>query len=101
ELAPLLELPIVGSIHGKGLMIGIELVRSKTTREPLRASGYALAQRMRREAGILLGGMKNTWVLLPPLVISKEQVTQLATGVGSVLRDFAKSPEVKAELAAR
>ena len=100
ELAPLLELPIVGDVHGKGLMLGVELVRDKNTREPLRSAGYELCQRVRREAGILLGGKDNFFVIMPPLVITKEQVTQLATGLESVLMEFSKSLEVQAELSA-
>ena len=100
ELAPLLDLPIVGDVHGKGLMLGVELVCDKTTRKPLRSAGYGLCQRIRREAGILLGGRDNFFVIMPPLVISKEQVTQIATGLESVLAEFSHSAEVQAELSA-
>ena len=98
ELAPLLNLSIVGDVHGKGLMLGVELVRDKTTREPLRSAGYQLCQRIRREAGILVGGRDNLFVIMPPLVISKEQVTQLATGIESVLANFTESADVQEEI---
>ena len=100
ELTPLLNLPIVGDVRGKGLMLGVELVRDKKTREPLRSSGYDLCQRFRRDAGILIGGRENYFVIMPPLVISKEQVTQLATGINKVLSAFSQDPEVQSELSA-
>lgn len=100
ELAPLLELPIVGNIHGKGLMMGIELVRNRTSRKPLESADYGLIQRIRREAGIILNGGHGMLVITPPLVITEEQVTQLANGLTEVLTDFSKTAEVQAELAA-
>lgn len=100
ELAPLLELPIVGNIRGKGLMLGVELVRSKSSRKPLLSADYGLVQRIRRDAGIILSGGRGTLVITPPLVITEEEVTQLANGLTAILTDFSQTPEVQAELAA-
>jgi 4-aminobutyrate aminotransferase len=65
--------PSVGDIRGLGLMIGVELVRDRKTKEkagPLRDRVVELAF----ERGLLiLGAGENTLRICPPLVISREQ----------------------------
>lgn len=67
--------PLVGDIRGRGLMIGIELVKDKSTREPatdLRDRVETLAF----ERGLMvLGCGQTTLRLSPPLVVSKEVAT--------------------------
>jgi 4-aminobutyrate aminotransferase len=64
---------LVGDVRGRGLMLGVELVKDKTTRE------YASAERDRVvelafEHGILLLGCGPTTVrICPPLIVSKEE----------------------------
>jgi 4-aminobutyrate aminotransferase len=65
--------PAVGDVRGLGLMIGVELVRSRQTREKapeLRDRVTSLAF----ERGLLvLGAGDSTLRLCPPLVITREQ----------------------------
>jgi diaminobutyrate-2-oxoglutarate transaminase len=67
------ELPAVGEVRGRGLMIGIELVRDRETREPW----PELAAEVRRacaERGLIIevgGHYGNVARFLPPLVISR------------------------------
>jgi 4-aminobutyrate aminotransferase len=65
----------VGDVRGRGLMIGVELVKDKTTREPaveLRNRVEALAF----ERGLIVLGCGETSLRLsPPLVVSKEEAT--------------------------
>jgi 4-aminobutyrate aminotransferase len=67
--------PLVGEVRGRGLMIGIELVKDKATREPapeLRDRVETLAF----ERGlVMLGCGANSLRLSPPLVVSKEEAT--------------------------
>ena len=66
-------LPRVGEVRGLGLMIGIELVRDRRTRE----KAPELRDRVVRlafERGLLvLGAGENTLRLCPPLVITRDQ----------------------------
>jgi diaminobutyrate-2-oxoglutarate transaminase len=68
------ELPGVGEVRGKGLMIGIELVRDEHTKEPWRE----LADEVRRacvQKGLIIelgGHFGNVARLLPPLVLTRE-----------------------------
>jgi 4-aminobutyrate aminotransferase len=67
--------PLVGDVRGRGLMIGIELVKDKTTREPagdIRNRIVALAF----ERGlIILGCGENSIRLCPPLIVSEQEAT--------------------------
>ena len=75
-LKPIAELPHVGEVRQKGMIVGIELVRDRETREAYawseqvgaRVCGYA------REQGLLLRPLGNVIVLMPPLAISHEQI---------------------------
>jgi 4-aminobutyrate aminotransferase-like enzyme len=72
---------LIGDIRGPGLMLGIELVRNKKTKEPAREESY----RFEKEAlkyGVLFGtakylGMGNVVKIKPPLVISDAQVERV------------------------
>ncbi len=67
--------PLVGDVRGRGLMIGIELVKDKATREPapeLRDRVETLAF----ERGLMVLGCGETSLRLsPPLIVSKEEAT--------------------------
>jgi 4-aminobutyrate aminotransferase len=64
---------IVGDVRGKGLMIGIELVRDRTTKERAIEERNALVQAMFRRGVLVLGAGKNALRMAPPLVLTKDQ----------------------------
>ena len=65
----------VGDVRGRGLMIGIELVKDKTTRE----SATALRNRVETlafERGLMvLGCGETTLRLSPPLIVNEQEAT--------------------------
>src|SRR5579872_4873068 len=67
------KLKLVGDVRGRGLMIGVDIVKDKATKE------YAAAERdriveMAFEKGILfLGCGPSTIRLCPPLIVTKEE----------------------------
>ena len=66
--------PMVGEIRGKGLMVGIELVRDKVTKEQAGDERNHWV-RLAFEKGLLvLGCGLNTLRLMPPLVVNRRQV---------------------------
>jgi len=66
--------PMVGEIRGRGLMVGIELVRDHSTKERAVEERNHWIQ-MAFERGLLvLGCGLNTLRLMPPLVINKRQI---------------------------
>ena len=67
--------PLVGDVRGRGLMIGIELVKNKATREPA-ADLRDRVETLAFERGLMvLGCGQTTLRLSPPLVVSKEEAT--------------------------
>jgi 4-aminobutyrate aminotransferase len=65
--------PLIGDVRGKGLMIGIELVRDRQTKERAVDERNALVQAMFRRGVLVLGAGKNAIRLAPPLVLSQPQ----------------------------
>jgi 4-aminobutyrate aminotransferase len=65
--------PIIGDVRGRGLMIGVELVRDRKTRERAADERNALVQAMFRRGVLILGAGRNAVRFAPPLVISKAQ----------------------------
>jgi 4-aminobutyrate aminotransferase len=64
---------IVGDVRGRGLMIGIELVRDRQTKERAITERNALVQECFRRGLLVLGAGRNAIRLSPPLVLTKEQ----------------------------
>jgi len=73
----------VGEIRGRGLMAGIELVADRATGEPfpLEAQVGNRIARAARAEGLLIRPIGNVVVLMPPLAMSRPQLTRLVTGV--------------------
>ena len=67
--------PLVGDVRGRGLMIGIELVKDKATREPA-ASLRNRLEILAFERGLMVLGCGETTVrLCPPLILKEEEAT--------------------------
>ena len=79
-LAPLEAHPHVGEIRRRGLMVGIELVRDRATREEyafeLRAGHQVTLEARRR--GAILRPLGNVVVLMPPLAMTEAELGELA-----------------------
>jgi len=64
--------PLVGDVRGRGLMIGIELVKNKATREPASALRNRL-EVLAFERGLIVLGCGETALRLCPALILKEE----------------------------
>ena len=65
--------PIVGDVRGRGLMIGIELVRDRQTKERATTERDALVKACFTRGLLVLGAGRNALRLSPPLVLSRAQ----------------------------
>lgn len=75
--------PLVGDIRQRGLVAGIELVSNKQTRQPLDPAlgiggKVCLAA---REKGVWLRPLRDTLVIMPPLSINQQQLTQIVEAI--------------------
>jgi 4-aminobutyrate aminotransferase len=68
---------VIGDVRGLGLMIGVELVRNRETKERAIDERNALVQSMFRRGVLVLGAGKNAIRIAPPLVLSKSQADSL------------------------
>lgn len=64
---------IVGDVRGRGLMIGVEIVRDRDSRAPGGPERDSIIQRAFERGLLLLGAGENTIRLCPPLIVSQEQ----------------------------
>jgi len=71
---------LIGDVRGLGLMIGVELVRDRTTKEHASTERDEIVQLCFRRGLLLLGCGSSTLRFCPPLVITKEQA-DVAVGI--------------------
>jgi 4-aminobutyrate aminotransferase len=71
---------IVGDVRGRGLMIGVELVLDKKTRERAHGLRDRVVDLAFEKGVLLLGAGENTVRIAPPLLIDQEQA-EFAAGV--------------------
>jgi len=65
--------PIIGDVRGRGLMIGVELVRDRLTKERAAEERDAVVSSCFARGLLLLGAGKNAVRFSPPLVVTREQ----------------------------
>ncbi|MBI87465.1 MAG: aspartate aminotransferase family protein [Euryarchaeota archaeon] len=78
---------LIGDIRGKGLFLGMELVRNRTTLEPAPGQASILVDKM-RDMGILLstdGPLHNVIKIKPPMVIMQDDIDETLSKLGLCL----------------
>jgi putrescine---pyruvate transaminase len=88
RLKPLADLPIVGDVRGKRLMMCVEYVKNKKTREKL-PDDIHISKRISsicEDAGLMVRPIGHLDVLSPPLTITKDDVDFVADTLGKAIR---------------
>jgi len=67
------KFPIVGDVRGRGLMIGVEIVRDQKTKEKAPDLRNLILRKAFEKGLLVLGAGENTVRLAPPLVIDEDQ----------------------------
>jgi 4-aminobutyrate aminotransferase len=80
--------PTIGDVRGLGLMIGIEFVKERATREPAPDLVHALVELAFTRGLLLLGCGRSTLRLAPPLVVDAEDVDTALALLDSCLREL-------------
>ena len=76
---------IIGDVRGRGLMIGVELVRDRVTKERATTERDAIVQAMFRRGVLLLGAGRNALRFAPPLVLTTAQADTIVEIFDEVL----------------
>ncbi len=89
--------PIIGEVRGRGLMIGVELVRNRKTKEPAGPAAERVLD-VCKDKGLLIGrgGLyASTLRIQPPLIITREQADEAARVLDEAFaiagREFARA----------
>lgn len=83
--------PMIGEVRGMGLMLGVELVRDRVSREPAGAEAAAVMEAMkRRQVLIGKGGLfGNTLRIKPPMCINRDDAAYLIAMLDETLTEVA------------
>jgi alanine-glyoxylate transaminase / (R)-3-amino-2-methylpropionate-pyruvate transaminase len=79
--------PLIGEVRGMGLMLGIELVRDRVTKEPASAEAVEVLE-LAKERGLLIGKgglLGNTLRIKPPMCLTKDDADFLVDCLDEVL----------------
>ena len=91
-LRGLMSLEVVGDVRGKGLLIGVELVKDRVTKEQLNAAQFTSVVDFCHDNGVIVGrasgGRRHgtTIALCPPLVITRAECDRIVDTLGRALQ---------------
>ncbi len=78
----------IGDVRGRGLMVGIEFVKDRATREPAPELPRRLVERAFGRGLLLLGAGRSALRLAPPLVVDEDDVDTALAIIDDCLRDL-------------
>jgi 4-aminobutyrate aminotransferase len=83
--------PLIGDVRGRGLMIGVELVRDRQTKERAGRERDAVVMAAFRRGLLLLGAGANSIRFSPPLVLTRDQAEIAVRIVDEALTEVEQS----------
>jgi 4-aminobutyrate aminotransferase len=81
------ECEIIGDVRGKGLMIGVELVRDKDAKTPGRNEAYEVMVRSWKHGVALITCGASTLRIAPPLIITRDLVDAALSIIESTIKE--------------
>jgi adenosylmethionine-8-amino-7-oxononanoate aminotransferase len=89
----LLAHDIVGDVRGAGLMLGIDLVADKATKQPLPACEKATETIFHGcvERGVIVRPVGNRIILSPPLIVSEAECDTIISAISEAIAAFTAS----------
>ena len=79
----------IGDVRGRGLFIGVELVRDRDTLEPANREATYVIERMKEERILLSvdGPFRNVLKIKPPLVFTADDADRVVTALDRILSE--------------
>ncbi len=83
---------LIGDVRGRGLLIGVDLVKSHKTREPARAEAMKVCWRAWEKGLVMIsfGRFGNVLRIAPPLTITEEELMEGLDIVEESIRDVSE-----------
>jgi 4-aminobutyrate aminotransferase-like enzyme len=94
------KFPLIGDVRGAGLFLGLDLVRSRESREAAPRQASYIVNRLREE-GILAGTdgpLHNVVKLRPPLIFSHDDAEHFCAALRLILSEDAAQPGAGSQL---
>ena len=66
--------PLIGDIRGRGLLLGLELVKDRETRDPANDEAESVLYRALEEGLSFKNSMGNIITLSPPLIVTDDEM---------------------------
>ncbi len=79
----------IGDVRGKGLMIGVELVKDRTTRERAGDWRNVIIKKAFEKGLLLLGCGENTLRICPALTVSQDEIDMFLSMLAEILKEVA------------
>ena len=70
--------PVIGHVHAMGLQIGLELVKDRTTKEPISPEVRDMLSSEMEKRRLLVRASTSGFTLYPPISISSDETQELA-----------------------
>jgi 4-aminobutyrate aminotransferase len=86
--------PLIGDVRGRGLMVGVELVRDRGTKERASRERDAVVLAAFRRGLLLLGAGANAIRFSPPLVLTRAQADTAIEVFDQALTDVERERSV-------
>src|SRR5579863_847698 len=84
------KLKLVGDVRGRGLMIGVDIVKDKSTKEYAAAERDLIVERAFEHGVLFLGCGPSSIRLCPPLVVTKEEADVAMDVLEECIREAGK-----------
>jgi 4-aminobutyrate aminotransferase len=86
---------LIGDVRGMGLMIGLECVRDRETKEMAVQERNEIIQRCFRKGLLLLGAGQNVIRIVPPLMVTRKDADVALDILDGVLLDVEGDSEAR------
>ena len=79
--------PIIGDVRGEGLFVGVELVKDRTTKEPLGKEINQIVEALKNKGFLIStdGPYNNVLKIKPPIIFSEKNAMDLSNALDEVL----------------
>ncbi len=84
----LLDLPIVGDVRGRGLMLGIDLVEDKATKTAVAGNATGIIFKSCIEHGVIVRPVGSRIVISPPLTLSPKDCDSIVSALSESIIEY-------------